>query len=418
MRKRGVVIAGVAESRFGEVPDATALQLHHEAARAALADAGIPPSDVDGLFSCGADLMHPIVLAEYLGLRPGYVDGTQVGGAAWEFYVHHAIGAIESGLCDVALLSYGTTSRSDLARKIRSANVAIDARGPAQFESAYGHTVIGRHAMAATRHMHEFGTTPEQLAEIAVQIRANASRNHMAMYQDLISVDDVLSSRMICSPLHKLDCCIRTDGGGAVVLVSEDRARDLPNEPVWILGAGEAISHHSMSAWEDFTDSPARASAARAFAMAGVTPDDIDLLQVYDSFTITVLLTLEAMGFCGKGEGGAFVEGGRLLTAGDLPTNTDGGGLSSNHPGMRGIFLIIEAVEQLRGNALGRQVDDARIAAVNGTGGWFSSAGTLVLGVESAQEAKVEDFVKAVVPEQLYEEIEEEMVESMAGVKR
>jgi acetyl-CoA acetyltransferase len=382
MPRRKVVIAGVAESRFGEVPDATALQLHHEAAAAAVADAGLTKDDVDGLFSCGADLMHPLVLAEYLGIRPRYIDGTQVGGSTWEFYVHHAVGAIEAGLCDVALLNYATTSRSDLKRKVRSANVAIDARGPAQFESAYGHTVIGRHAMAATRHMHEFGTTPAQLAEIAVQIRDNASHNPLAMYREPITVDDVLSSRMISSPLHKLDCCIRSDGGGAVVLVAEDRARDLPRKPVWVLGAAEAISHHTMSEWEDFTVSPAAWSAERAFAMAGVKASEIDVLQVYDSFTITVLLTLEALGFCARGEGGAFVEGGRLRLDGELPTNTDGGGLSSNHPGMRGLFLIIEAVRQLRSEASGRQVPDARLAAVNGTGGWFSSTGTLVLGVD------------------------------------
>lgn len=382
MPRRKVVIAGVAESRFGEVPDATSLQLHQEAAALALADAGIAPSEVDGLFSCGADLMHPVVLGEYLGLRPGYVDGTQVGGSSWEFFVHHAVGAIEAGLCDVALLNYATTSRSDLKRKIRSANVAIEARGPAQFESAYGHTVIGRHAMAATRHMHEFGTTPEQLAEIAVAMRANASRNPLAMYRDPITVSDVVGGRMICSPLHKLDCCIRSDGGGAVVVVSEERAKDLPKKPVWVLGAGEAVSHHTMSEWEDFTESPAKRSAERAFGQAGVKPDEIDVLQVYDSFTITVLLTLEALGFCAKGEGGSFVEGGRLTVDGSLPTNTDGGGLSSNHPGMRGLFLIIEAARQLRGEAEGRQVADAKLAAVNGTGGWFSSTGTLVLGVD------------------------------------
>ncbi len=382
MPRRKVVIAGVAESRFGEVPDATHWQLHREAAAGALADAGLRPSDVDGVFSCGADLMHPLVLGEYLGLKPGYVDGTQVGGSAWEFFVHHAIGAIESGLCDVALLNYATTSRSDLKRKTRSANVAIDARGPAQFESAYGHTVIGRHAMAATRHMHEFGTTSEQLAEIAVSMRANAARNPLAMYRDPLTVEQVLASREICTPLHMLDCCIRSDGGGAVVLVAEDRVPGLPNTPVWLLGAGEATSHHTMSEWEDFTESPAVRSGARAFGMAGVKPEEIDVVQVYDSFTITVLLTLEALGFCKKGEGGAFVEGGRLRLDGDLPTNTDGGGLSSNHPGMRGIFLIIEAVKQLRGQAEGRQVPDAKLAAVNGTGGWFSSTGTLILGVD------------------------------------
>ena len=382
MPRRTVAIAGVAESRFGEVPDATALQLHQEAAALALADAGLKPTDVDGLFSCGADVMHPLILGEYLGLRPGYVDGTQVGGSSWEFFVHHAVGAIEAGLCDVALLNYATTSRSDLKRKIRSANVAIEARGPAQFESAYGHTVIGRHAMAAMRHMFEFGTTSEQLAEIAVQIRSNASRNPLAMYREPITVSDVVSSRPICSPLHKLDCCIRSDGGGAVVLVSEARAKDLPKKPIWVLGAAEAVSHHTMSEWRDFTESPARYSAERAFGMAGVKPSDIDVLQVYDSFTITVLLTLEALGFCAKGEGGAFVEGDRLTIEGALPTNTDGGGLSSNHPGMRGLFLVIEAARQLRGEATGRQVTRAKLAAVNGTGGWFSSTGTLVLGLE------------------------------------
>jgi len=378
--RRKVVIAGVAESRFGEVPDATALQLHQEAAALALADAGLQPSDVDGLFSCGADIMHPLILGEYLGIRPGYADGTQVGGSSWEFFVHHAVGAIESGLCDVALLDYATTSRSDVKRRIRSANVAIDARGPAQFESAYGHTVIGRHAMAATRHMYEFGTTSEQLAEIAVQTRFNASHNPLAMYRDPITVSDVLASREICSPLHMLDCCIRSDGGGAVVLVAADRVPDLPKKPVWILGAGEATSHHTMSEWEDFTESPARRSAERAFGMAGVKPDDIDVLQVYDSFTITVLLTLEALGLCKKGEGGAFVSGGALGPGGRLPINTDGGALHSNQPGMRGIFLLIEAVRQLRGECGDRQVDTGGLALVNGTGGYLSACGTVILG--------------------------------------
>ena len=235
--------------------------------------------------------------------------------------------------------------------------------------------------MAATRHMHEFGTRPEHLAEIAVQIRQNAARNPKAMYRDPITVEDVVSSRVICSPLHKLDCCIRSDGGGAVVLVSEDRAKDLPKEPVWILGAGEAISHHTMSEWVDFTESPAVHSAKRAFDMAGVKPDEIDVLQCYDSFTITVLLTLEALGFCAKGEGGPFVEGGRLTLDGSLPTNTDGGGLSHCHPGMRGMFLLVEATRQLRGEATGRQVENAQLACVNGTGGWFSSASTVILGV-------------------------------------
>jgi acetyl-CoA acetyltransferase len=364
------------------VPEATPWQLSREAASAALDDAGLSPADVDGLFSCGNDLMHPVILAEYLGVRPRYVDGTNVGGASWELYVHHAIGAVRAGLCDVALLTYGSTSRSDLKRGLRTANLARPARGPAQFEAPYGMTLIGRYAMVATRHMHEFGTRPEDLAEIAVQTRANAARNPLAMYRDPITVDDVLASPMVASPLHSLDCCIRSDGGGAVVIVSEERARDLAKPPVHVLGAAEALGYESMSQWPDFTESPARGSATRAFAMAGLGPGDVDVLQVYDSFTITVLLTLEAMGFCGKGEGGAFVRDGRLLVDGPLPTNTDGGGLSSNHPGMRGVFLVVEAVRQLRGEADGRQVPDAEVAAVNGTGGWFSATGTLILGVD------------------------------------
>ena len=269
MAPRTVAVAGIGESRFGTVPDATALELHAEAAAAAVADAGLTKDDVDGLFSCGPDLLHPVVVAEYLGLRPSFVDGTQVGGSSWELFVHHALAAIESGVCSVALLTYGSTARSDLKRGARTANVAIAGRGPAQFESPYGHTVIGRHAMAATRHMHEFGTTPEQLAEIAVQIRSNASQNPLASFRDPITVDDVLSSRMVASPLHKFDCCIRTDGGGAVVLVSADRARDLPKPPVHVLGAGEAVSHETMLGWEDVTESPARWSAERAFRDGG-----------------------------------------------------------------------------------------------------------------------------------------------------
>jgi acetyl-CoA acetyltransferase len=324
--------------------------------------------------------MHPVMLAEYLGIRPRYVDGTNVGGASWELYVHHAIGAVAAGRCEVALLTYGSTARSDLKAGLRTANLARATRGPGQYEAPYGLTLIGRYAMVATRHMHEFGTRPEDLAEIAVQARANAGRNPLAMYRDPITVDDVLSSPVVASPLHALDCCIRSDGGGAVVVVSEARARDLARPPVVVLGAAEELGYESMSEWPDLTESPARRSAERAFAMAGIGPGDVDVLQVYDSFTITVLLTLEAMGFCGRGEGGNFVRDGRLLVDGSLPTNTDGGGLSSNHPGMRGVFLLVEAVRQLRGEAEGRQVPGAEVAAVNGTGGWFSATGTVVLG--------------------------------------
>ncbi len=227
-----------------------------------------------------------------------------------------------------------------------------------------------------------YGTKPEQLAEVAVAARKNASLNPLATYRDPITVDDVLASRFIAEPLHLLDCCIRTDGGGALVLTTEERARDLDVKPVWVLGSGYSQSHIAMSAWDDFTMSPAREAAADAYREAGVAADDIDYLGIYDSFTITVLLTLEALGVCDPGESGAFVEGGTLAYDGSQPANTDGGGLSCNQPGMRGLFLLIEAVRQLRGEAGDRQLDDPRLALCNGTGGWMSSAGTVILGNE------------------------------------
>jgi acetyl-CoA acetyltransferase len=228
--------------------------------------------------------------------------------------------------------------------------------------------------------MYEFGTTIEQLAEVAVSTRFNASHNPEAYYQDLITIEDVQSSRMMADPLTKLHCCIRSDGGGAVVVTSADRARDLAKRPVWVLGTGESTSHTTMSEWDDFTESPAVRSGRQAFARAGVTPADIDVCEIYDAFTAMVLFSLEALGFCGKGEGGPFVADGTLRLGGALPTNTDGGGLSHCHPGMRGMFLLVEAVRQLRGEADGRQVEGAQLACVNGTGGWFSSASTAILG--------------------------------------
>jgi acetyl-CoA acetyltransferase len=234
--------------------------------------------------------------------------------------------------------------------------------------------------MVARRHMYEFGTTIEELAEIAVSTRHNASLNPDAFYREPITIDDVLGAPMIADPFTKLHCCIRSDGGGAVVLASEDRARDCATHPVWVLGTGEAISHTTMSEWDDFTESPCVRSGHQAFGRAGITSADVDVCELYDAFTSMVLLTVEGLGFCAKGEGGAFVADGKLRVGGSLPTNTDGGGLSSCHPGMRGIFLLVEATKQLRGEGGLRQVPDAEIACVNGTGGWFSSASTVILG--------------------------------------
>lgn len=375
----GVSVVGASLSEVGRVDTRTPYELHFQAASRALADAGLTRDDVDGLASTGTGLLAPVEIAEYLGLRPTWADGTGVGGSTWEFMLEHAVEAVQADHARVVLLVYGSTTRADLKARRRRSNLSFGARGPVQFDSPYGLTLIAKYAMAAQRHMYEFGTTIDQLAEIAVAQRYNASLNPEAFYRDLITVEDVAASRMIAEPLTKLHCCMRSDGGGAVVVTSDERADDLPKPPVRILGTGETTSHTTMSEWEDFTESPAVRSGALAFERAGVTPDDIDICELYDAFTPMVLLTLEALGFCDRGEGGAFVEGGRLRVDGDLPTNTDGGGLSACHPGMRGIFLIVEAVRQLRGEAGDRQIDGAQLACVNGTGGWFSSTATAIL---------------------------------------
>jgi acetyl-CoA acetyltransferase len=377
---RRVAIVGAALSDCGRVDDKTAFELHQQATSRALDDAGLTRDDVEGFMSTGTGSLAPIEVAEYMGLRPTWVDSTGVGGSAWEFLLEHACAAISAGLLDVVAITYGSTTRADLKRGRRGANLSFGSRGPTQFDAPFGHTLISKYAMAARRHMHEFGTTIEQLAEIAVSTRYNASLNPDAYYRDPITVDDVQGGPMIADPLTKLHCCIRSDGGGSVVLASEDRARDCAKIPVWVLGTGEAVSHTTMSEWEDFTESPCARSGAQAFGRAGVSPSDVDLCELYDAFTSMVLLTLEGLGFCAKGEGGAFVEDGRTRVGGSLPTNTDGGGLSACHPGMRGIFLLVEATRQLRGECGQRQVPGARLACVNGTGGWFCSASTAVLG--------------------------------------
>ena len=378
MSKRRVAIVGVAESDFGETPHLSLTAVHGQAAARALGDAGIDKSQIDGLFTTGNGGLFPLEMAEYLGLRPTYVDSTGVGGSSWETFIEHAFAAIATGKCRTALLVYGATPRSDMKNKLRGGEIALAPRGIAQYETPFGATVAGRYGLIARRHMYEYGTTSEQLAAVAVAMRRNAARNPKAAMSAPITVEDVLKSRMIADPLHMLDCCLRTDGGGAVIVTGADVARDCRKKPVWVIGTGEAVSHVSMSHMNPLTVSPARRSAEIAFGEAGIGPKDVDVLQCYDSFTITVILTLEAMGFCAQGEGGAFVADGKLAWDGELPTNTDGGGLSSNHPGMRGIFLLIEAVRQLRGESTA-QVPDAHIAACNGTGGFMSHCGTVVL---------------------------------------
>lgn len=381
-----MAVAGVALSDCGRVDDLTAYALHAQAARRALADAGLDRSLVDGFASAGLGTLAPAEVAEYLGLRPTWVDSTSVGGSTWEVMAAHAADAIAAGRARAVLLVYGSTARADIKAGRRTGNLSFGAAGPLQFEVPYGHTLIAKYAMAARRHMIEHGTTIEQLAQVAVQARANAALNPEAMFRDPITVDDVLSGPVIADPFTKLHCCIRSDGGAAVLLVAEEYVRDCRGAPVWILGTGEYVSHTTMSEWPDFTLSPAAVSGRLAFQRAGVRPEEIDFAEIYDAFTYMTLVTLEDLGFCAKGEGGAFVENGRLLVrGGQLPVNTDGGGLSAQHPGMRGLFLLVEAVRQLRGEAGERQVRTGdgqvpRLGVASGTGGWFCSSGTVVLG--------------------------------------
>ncbi|GGY73382.1 hypothetical protein GCM10010300_16020 [Streptomyces olivaceoviridis] len=381
-------MVGVALSDCGRVDDATAYALHAQAARRALADAGLDRTVVDGFASAGLGTLAPVEVAEYLGVRPTWVDSTSVGGSTWEVMAAHAADAIAAGHANAVLLVYGSTARADVKAGRRTGTLSFGARGPLQFEAPYGHTLIAKYAMAARRHMIEYGTTVEQLARVAVQARANAALNPEAMFRTPVTVDDVLAGPLIADPFTKLHCCLRSDGGAAVLLAAEEYARDCRTAPVWVLGTGEHVSHATLSGWPDFTVSPAAVSGRLAFGRAGVRPADIDFAEIYDAFTYMTLVTLEDLGFCAKGEGGAFVGEGRLLVrGGQLPVNTDGGGLSAQHPGMRGLFLLVEAVRQLRGEAGERQVRRRdgglpRLGVASGTGGWFCSSGTVVLGRE------------------------------------
>ena len=383
---RKVAVVGAALADCGRVETATPYALHAQAARRALADAGLDRTRVDGFASAGLGTLAPVEVAEYLGLRPTWMDSTSVGGSTWEVMAAHAADAIAAGHAEAVLLVYGSTARADVKAGRRTGDLSFGTRGPLQFEAPYGHTLIAKYAMAARRHMIEHGTTIEQLAEVAVQARANAALNPEAMHRTPITVDEVLSGPVIADPFTKLHCCIRSDGGAALLLAAEDYVPDCGTTPVWILGTGEHLSHATMSEWPDFTVSPAAVSGRLAFERAGVTPAEMDFAELYDAFTYMTLVTLEDLGFCAKGEGGAFVEKGRLKVAGGaFPVNTDGGGLSAQHPGMRGLFLLVEAVRQLRGECGERQVRAAdgelpRLAVASGTGGWFCSSGTVVLG--------------------------------------
>lgn len=386
MADRTPVIVGIGLSDHPVAPELDAVQHHVLAMQRALADCGLDKREIDG-YACaggGSDgVDSPVNMAEYLRIDHRWIDGTMTGGSAFEFHVQHATAAIRDGHCDTVLITYGSDLLSKQGRMLGTKgfqDAGARVPGPLQYESPYGNVLVGAYAMAARRHMHEFGTTSEQLAEIAVAVRSHAVVNPGARYRDPLTIDDVVGSRLIADPLHLYDCCAITDGGGAVIVTTAERARDLRTTPVQVLGAAGAQTHWNISQMGDYTRTAAALAGPAAFERAGVRPADIDAVQIYDSFTITVLMILEDLGFCAKGEGGAFVEDGRLRLGGALPLNTDGGGLSAVHPGMRGIFLLIEAARQLRGEAGEAQVPDCELAAVVGSGGWLSCMGAVVLG--------------------------------------
>ena len=384
-----VAIAGVSDaaSPTGQL-DRTGRALEAQVIREALEDAGLTIDDVDGVFSAG-DSMG---LAEFLRITPRYTDSTSVGGSSFEVHVEHAAAAIALGLCDVAVSVYAQTPRASRAGGGGGGRGGPGRGGPMmggvspqmEWEMPYGLRMpMGAYALAATRHMAQYGTTAEQLAQIAVSTRQWATMNPRARYQDPITVEDVLESPYQTTPLHLLDCCLVTDGAGAVVLTRADRARDLKKPPAFVLGVGTAHDHAMISQMPDLTRTAAHISGPKAFSTAGLKPSDVNLAMLYDSFTITVLLMLEDLGFCAKGEGGPFVEDGKLGPGGAFPTNTNGGGLSYTHPGMYGMFLLVEAVRQLRGESGPRQVEGVDVAVAHGSGGVLSSMSTVVLGTEA-----------------------------------
>ena len=385
MSLRGrTAIVGVADddSPTGQL-DLTGRALEAKMVKEALDDAGLTLADVDGVL-CAGNTMDSLRLAEYLGITPTYTDSTATGGSSFEVHVEHAAAAIAAGLCEVAVSVYAATPRSDA--KAGRGGFGANRRGfdvgpMAEWELPYALRMpVGAYALAASRHMAQYGTTPEQLAHIAVSTREWAMLNPRARYQTPLTVDEVLSSPYVCEPLHKLDCCLITDGAGAFVMTSAERAADLRQPPVYVLGAATCHTHSMISQMPDLTVTGGAVSGPKAFAMAGITPADVDVLIGYDSFTITQLLHFEDLGFCAKGEGGAFVEDGRTGPGGSLPTNTNGGGLSYTHPGQYGMFIVVEAVRQLRGECGARQVDGAEVAVGHGSGGVLSCMSTIVLG--------------------------------------
>lgn len=381
-----VAIVGAADTPVGKVPELNAFELCADAIQRVLADAGLRKEDVDGLITCNSMSMpllyHAEAMAEYLQMFPRYCMAVGAGGGTTFSIIHHAASAIATGMADVVVVAMADSLRSGLSRQ--QAMLVQSSTGHPQYEQPWGLTVPAYYALAGQAHMAEYGTRPEHFAEVAVACRAHAALNPAAQKRDPISVDDVLNSRMIADPLHLLDCSLVSDGGSAIVLTSAERAKDFPHAPVYLLGMGEGHSHEHISQARNLTTSAAKEAGERAYAMAGLGPADMDFAQLYDCFTPTVLIELEDLGFCGKGEGGPFIVDQGIGPGGKLPVNTHGGLLSHSHPGNPGsMFALTESVWQLRGTAGERQLGKAEVGLLHAQGGILSSHCTLILGREA-----------------------------------
>jgi len=376
-----VAVVGTGLTKFGDLPGRSARENLAEAAFRALADAGINKNEVDGLFTSNfPDTFAALQTAEYLGIHPRVIDDSNIGGSVYVNQLQHAAMAIKNGLCNVALIAMGSNTRS----KLKQTGVIDAPREKVLYFDEYKPRIpMNPYALAAARHMYEYGTTRENMAEVAVSARKWAQLNPRAMKRDTLTVEDVLNSPLICDPLSAADCCLIADAGAAVVLVSAERAKSLHTNPAYLLGVGVHTTHSQIAQMPDLTTTAAKQSGEHAFTMAGLTPADVDVVELYDAFTINTILFLEDLGFCPKGEGGRFVSNGNIAPGGGLPVNTNGGGLSCVHPGMYGAMLIVECVEQLRGEGGDRQVKDAEVALCNGNGGHLSSQATAIFGTES-----------------------------------
>ncbi|QXW18273.1 thiolase [Comamonas aquatica] len=379
--RASVSIVGCATYGIGDAGGQTDLEVCSRAVHAAVADAGLTMSDIDGLMTAGlSSSMWVVKLAEYLGLRPTFSDSTQIGGASFVAHLLTAAAAISAGLCRNIVIAYGATPRG--GSSVSATSPARAKMDPYPFEDPFApFNPPSSYALAATRHMHQYGTTREQLAEVAVAARQWANLNPEAFMKGELTVRDVLDAKVVSTPFTARDCCLVTDGAGAIVVTSRERAVG-PRKPVHVLGTAVAHHHRQISSMPDLTVTSAVETGAAAFARAGLSVENVNVLQLYDAFTINPILFLEDLGFCKKGEGGAFVSGGRIAPGGSLPVNTNGGGLSCVHPGMYSMFALIEAVRQLRGDCGSRQVPDASVALVHGNGGVLSAQATTLLSTE------------------------------------